>query len=598
MRAATERLSSGLRINHAADDAAGLAIASSLNADSRVYTTGIRNLNDGISLLSMADASLESLSNITIRIRELSEQAANGTLSFTQRKSLNSEANSLATEFNRILATTSFNGRQLLNLSDSSLRLQAGYGVDGGIGISLGDQLSRSTGTGSFGSRTAIAAASNPTNSRILDIDKDGDNDLLFGLNAGGSFGVMLNDGAGNLSAQVSYAGAGAAGGFNVADVNGDGKLDALVSSVSNSNLWVALGNGDGTFQALTDTGRNIGGLSLEVGDFNNDGLADVAGSAVGTGLVVTLGQGDGSFAQVASFAASGSATLRQHVIVDFNHDGNLDVVGTTLSTAVDVFYGDGAGSFSRSTLTVNDNATGLSVSDFDGDGRYDIAVAYNNTSTHGQVETFRQQADGSLSSIQTFGSAVSSQQMNTADVNGDGIMDMLATNTTNSNLMLLIGNGDGTFTNSTLAAGGTTNNAAIGDINGDGAADIFARESATSFARFLGQPREVTTLQRLDLFDAASARGTLDLMQNTLERVTKERAALGAAASRVETALSVLWTSRANTEAAASQIMDADIAIESANAVKSRILQNIAAAILGQANQQTNIIRDLLKIR
>ena len=72
-----ERLSSGLRINRAVDDAAGLAIASALDTDAKVYATGIRNLNDGLSLLNIADGAITELSNITIRIRELSEQAAN-----------------------------------------------------------------------------------------------------------------------------------------------------------------------------------------------------------------------------------------------------------------------------------------------------------------------------------------------------------------------------------------------------------------------------------------------------------------------------------------------------------------------------------------
>ena len=75
-----ERLSSGLRINRAGDDAAGLAIADSLRSDKTVYSQGIRNLNDGLSLLNVADASLNELTNITLRIQELAEQASNGTL--------------------------------------------------------------------------------------------------------------------------------------------------------------------------------------------------------------------------------------------------------------------------------------------------------------------------------------------------------------------------------------------------------------------------------------------------------------------------------------------------------------------------------------
>ena len=81
LRQVFERLSSGLRINHASDDAAGLAIASDLSTQSRVYAQAARNVNDGISGLQIASSALESLTQITIRQKELATQAANGTLS-------------------------------------------------------------------------------------------------------------------------------------------------------------------------------------------------------------------------------------------------------------------------------------------------------------------------------------------------------------------------------------------------------------------------------------------------------------------------------------------------------------------------------------
>jgi flagellin len=90
-----ERLSSGQRINRASDDAAGLAIASALDADHRVFTQGIRNLNDGLSYLNIADGAVEELKNILIRQRELTTQASNGIYSDTQRQAMDSEVLSL-----------------------------------------------------------------------------------------------------------------------------------------------------------------------------------------------------------------------------------------------------------------------------------------------------------------------------------------------------------------------------------------------------------------------------------------------------------------------------------------------------------------------
>ena len=125
-----ERLSTGMRINRAADDAAGLAIADSLRVDSRLYTAAVRNINDGMSALNIINGALDSQSGILQRMAELAEQSANGTLSLVQRSSLQQEYYSLTQEFGRIGATTSFNGLNLLLSGHGSnprdLFLQAG----------------------------------------------------------------------------------------------------------------------------------------------------------------------------------------------------------------------------------------------------------------------------------------------------------------------------------------------------------------------------------------------------------------------------------------------------------------------------------------
>lgn len=126
LRQSFERLSSGLRIVRARDDAAGLAIADSLRADQRIASVAIRNANDGISLISIADGALGELSNVLTRMAELSEQSANGTLSSTQRSALNQEFVALGSEIERIANTTTFNNLQLLS-GGASVSLQVGF---------------------------------------------------------------------------------------------------------------------------------------------------------------------------------------------------------------------------------------------------------------------------------------------------------------------------------------------------------------------------------------------------------------------------------------------------------------------------------------
>lgn len=111
---AREKLASGLRINHASDDAAGLAIAETLRADIRIASQSIRNVNDGLSMLNIADGALEQLTSILTRGAELADQAANGVYSTQQRQPLHDEAIALVSELDRIANTTQFNDLKLL----------------------------------------------------------------------------------------------------------------------------------------------------------------------------------------------------------------------------------------------------------------------------------------------------------------------------------------------------------------------------------------------------------------------------------------------------------------------------------------------------
>jgi flagellin len=105
-------LSSGLRITKASDDAAGLALSESLNADARVFNEGMRNFNEAISLSNVSEGALRELASINTRQLELATQAANGVLSTAQRHALDEEANALVDEYNRIVQSTQFNDIQ------------------------------------------------------------------------------------------------------------------------------------------------------------------------------------------------------------------------------------------------------------------------------------------------------------------------------------------------------------------------------------------------------------------------------------------------------------------------------------------------------
>jgi flagellin len=127
------RLSTGLRISTAADDAAGLAISERFRAQIRSTNQAIRNAQDGISLTQSGEGALNEVSNILIRLRELAIQASNGTVSSTDRDTLQQEFSDLVNEIDRIAKSTTFNGVNLLDGTGSSITFQVGTGVAAGV---------------------------------------------------------------------------------------------------------------------------------------------------------------------------------------------------------------------------------------------------------------------------------------------------------------------------------------------------------------------------------------------------------------------------------------------------------------------------------
>jgi len=141
------KLSSGQRVNKGADDAAGLAISEQLRAQSRIAGQAIRNTNDGISTIAIADGALGEVSNILTRLAELASQSTNGTLSVAQRSVVQNEFVALGSEIERISQVTEFNGIQLLSGSQS-ITIQVGTGSTDDNRVAYSAQLATLQGLG------------------------------------------------------------------------------------------------------------------------------------------------------------------------------------------------------------------------------------------------------------------------------------------------------------------------------------------------------------------------------------------------------------------------------------------------------------------
>lgn len=165
--ATMQRLSTGLRINSAADDAAGLAIASRLTSQVGGYAAAQRNANDGVSLVQAGAGALEEQGSLLARLRELAVQSTNGTLGQVERSYLDREAQQLTAEVDRIARTTEFNGAKLLDGSGGGATFQVGIVAGGGeeaVSVKFGDATAQGLGIAGMrldtpaGARQAIEA--------------------------------------------------------------------------------------------------------------------------------------------------------------------------------------------------------------------------------------------------------------------------------------------------------------------------------------------------------------------------------------------------------------------------------------------------------
>ncbi|WP_284335605.1 flagellin domain-containing protein [Comamonas sp. NoAH] len=173
---AMQRLSSGLRVNSAKDDAAGLAIAERMNAQVRGMNVAVRNANDGISLAQTAEGALGKVGDNLQRMRELAVQSANGTNSITDQQALQKEFAQLSAEITRVAASTNFNGKSLLNNADA-ITFQVGAGTTAGvdtIDVNGVDVTGLTSLTDKIGDDAGAALTANADVLKVIEnIDKD-----------------------------------------------------------------------------------------------------------------------------------------------------------------------------------------------------------------------------------------------------------------------------------------------------------------------------------------------------------------------------------------------------------------------------------------
>ena len=280
METSMERLASGKRINSAADDAAGLAISNKLEVKVMSLNQGIRNANDGISMIQVAEGGMEEIGNILGRMKELAVQASNGTYTGASLTTMDNEYQGLAAEITRIAQKTDFNGQSILN-SSSSVNIHVGDEANDQVALAFQSMVSTNLGGGAVTTNhtgtqavtaattgtkeeTAItmAAASAPVAGETLRITVAGTDysQVFSGSSANTTALLSAQIGAGGDATAVATV----AGGNDVLTITG------LLNnkSVAQSNLEVTSTAGtDLTQTSLTSAGNaNIALGSLDIG--------------------------------------------------------------------------------------------------------------------------------------------------------------------------------------------------------------------------------------------------------------------------------------------------------------------------------------------
>jgi flagellin len=351
---AIQRLSSGLRINSAKDDAAGLAISERMTAQIRGLTQAARNANDGISLAQTAEGALGEVTNILQRMRELSIQSANSTNSSADRSALQSEVNQLKQELSRIAGNTTFNGKKLLDGSLQQEQFQVGAEANQTIQMSIRD--ARSTSLGNYALRTSVNAAAT-TNGIQANNGLEAATKRAFISSDGGQVGkvqaagttngyaastLTVTDAAGNTDSITTTANASARA--TAAQINAD--LSGVTATAYNQVSVQVSGTADAT-----------DGDDIVVSDGTNSVTYSVGSGATATnaGLVAAI-NGNSSFTAAGGFARLNNATGAVEIISGDGRDIRVSLDrGTTAtgSTAVTVQgLGDGAATTVANTTT------------------------------------------------------------------------------------------------------------------------------------------------------------------------------------------------------------------------------------------------------
>ena len=536
-----QRLSSGMRINSAKDDAAGLAISERMSSQIRGLDQARRNANDGISMSQTAEGALQSSAEMLQRIRELAVQSANATNSSTDRAALNAEVQQLMQELQRVATTTEFNGQKLLDGSFGSAKFQVGANANQTITVNSGNfQI---TAYGNY--RIGGLAASTANGIGDLTVGTKAQNGTIFGdaiLATGtGSGDVSLVNGATSATSFVITTSTGA-------------KSVRYNAAASAEDIAAAINHTDSGVKASAITELVLG-----------DGATGAGGFAQNTTYTLYIST---------DYASPQSSAPHNYTTISFKTGGEDGASAVNsqdqLNDAVKAFN-DAAGKTGFTARVVQTE-----------NGRWAIKL----TNESGKdLRILNDSASQNASSVATNIAVSTIAVLDGNTATADYLQQTLAANNAAGSWQ----NGSGGWFTGRVILDAETAFSIRTEV-----ADVFDGGTGTAVSGTYGA--QLQQVAKMDVSTVDAANRTLAIVDSALAAVNNQRARYGAVQSRFDNTITNLQTSSENLSASRSRIRDADFAEETAKLTRGQILQQAGMAMLSQANQLPQQVLSLLR--
>ena len=543
------RLSSGLKINSAKDDAAGMQIANRLTSQTKGMTVAIANANNGSSIAQTAEGAMQESTNILQRLRELALQSANGDKSDADRASLQQEFTAKTGELTRIAQTTTYGGRNILDGSFTNQSFQVGADANQTISFGMTD-ISATGLKGSYSeattSGTALTGLTATTTGSALNV--------ISATVVGGTAPAITTVGdkltINGEEITLTGAAAGAAGGTQAAtDINAK-TADTGVKAVADAAGKLTLTSVDGSAIDLVDAGG--GGLAKL-------GLSEGTTAAVDTGVAK---KGTDAIGAAGEISVNGNAVKWD--------------AADTVATVLGKFAGQ-AGAGSTATIT---------------DGRVVI------TSGAGKDIKLSNTDGGSLAKLGLSAGTSQAKLKEDTSIELNGVEVKFKKGDTTDTIVSSI-NSASTGVTASKNDDGTLKLFSNKDITiKDGAAGTGLKDLGltTSAATTTKATTVETTVSDLSILSAADSQRTVQALADAIQQIDTQRSALGAVQNRFTSTVANLQSISENSTAALGRVQDTDFASEAAELTKQQTLQQASTAILSQANQLPSAVMKLLQ--